>query len=160
MATAVTEANRNGHGRSAADYKVRACGAAEGSGVPELTMNLVSVAKVSEKASVFFKGSECTIKAGSCILKAVKADGLYRLRAQSTTVNHALVSARRPKETPELWHARYGHLSYAALHQMAKKDMVNGRHLDADDCRRASEKVCEPCVMASLQRDPFGVQIR
>ncbi|RVW42706.1 Retrovirus-related Pol polyprotein from transposon TNT 1-94 [Vitis vinifera] len=50
----------------------------------------------------------------------------------------------------DLWHCRYGHLSWNGLKVIQQKNMVEGLPK-----LKASQKVCENCLVGKQHRDPF-----
>ena len=60
----------------------------------------------------------------------------------------------RPKESPQLWHERYGHLGYENLARLTS--MVEGIHVSSEEFQAAgSEGMCESCVLGKQPRSPF-----
>jgi hypothetical protein len=49
-----------------------------------------------------------------------------------------------------MWHERFGHLNFRALHKLSRGDMVKG----LPDTGQV-EQVCEDCVLAKQKRAPF-----
>jgi transposase InsO family protein len=50
----------------------------------------------------------------------------------------------------DLWHCRYGHLSWNGLKVLQQKNMVKGL-----PSFKASQKICENCLVGRQHRDPF-----
>ena len=64
--------------------------------------------------------------------------------------------ARVSKESPQLWHPRFGHLGYDNLARLQTKDMVTGIATTANDFKAAGAgPPCEPCALGKAQRAPF-----
>ena len=127
--------------------------------VPEAGVNLLSIRRVVDSgASVEFADGTCSItKGGKLLMTAQQRDGLYCLkgrRAPQAAGNTAL-AATSSTETAQLWHERYGHLSYSSLSQLVKQNMVDGLHVPATDFERAGEDVCGTCTQAKQARHPF-----
>ena len=57
------------------------------------------------------------------------------------------------EDEAQLWHCRYGHLSYKGLKTLYNKKMVRGLPLIT-----APTKVCEGCMLGKHHRDPFPKQ--
>lgn len=54
------------------------------------------------------------------------------------------------EEAAWLWHARYGHLNFRALRELATKEMVDGLPRIC-----GVEQVCDGCVLGKHHRRPF-----
>lgn len=61
----------------------------------------------------------------------------------------------KPKETPELWHARYGHLGSDNLSKLVDKQMVTGINLKSTDIKASSTVPCDSCAVGKSTRLPF-----
>ena len=61
--------------------------------------------------------------------------------------------AARKEDESWRWHERYGHLSFEALHQLGKQEMVRGTPVI-----KHAEQVCDTCVTTKLRRKPFPQQ--
>ena len=61
------------------------------------------------------------------------------------------------KETPELWHRRFGHLGYDNLLKLKKINMVEGISVPAEDFQQQQERkpFCEACICSKQHRLPF-----
>ena len=61
------------------------------------------------------------------------------------------------KETPELWHRRFGHLGYDNLLKLKKNNMVEGILVPAEDFQQQQEQkpFCEACIRSKKHRLPF-----
>ena len=129
--------------------------------VPEATDNLLSVRRATEVGVDFtFSSSGCKVsKGGTTLLTApCKGDNIYYLAGEcqkSSTAAAALLS-RASKETPELWHRRFGHLGYTNLAKLQQNEMVTGININAEAFKAAGENgLCEPCVLGKQHRLPF-----
>ena len=121
--------------------------------VPAASANLLSVSHATKQgAQVQFTQDECRIHLGSTtVLTAQRSNGLYCFK--DTSQRHMFLTAT--EEDPELWHRRFGHLGYLNLAKMQQLNMVSGIAVQAEDFKRANDKVCEPCIMAKQTRTPF-----
>jgi len=61
----------------------------------------------------------------------------------------------KPKETPQLWHARLGHLGTNNLAKLVDKNMVSGINLKPSDIKATSETPCDSCAVSKSTRLPF-----
>jgi hypothetical protein len=122
--------------------------------VPTAAANLFSIPHAAIKGAQFiFNMDSCFIKFGDHILaEAKRHNGLYCING--TTQESALLTAT--KESPELWHRRFGHLGYDNLAKLRDKGMVSGINVQAQDFKAANSSVCEPCIMAKQSRAPFN----
>ena len=124
--------------------------------IPEATENLISV-RHATKNGLEFKFCEDRCEIGQCGRIVATApcygDAIYYLTGDSPQAT-ALV-ARRHKETPQLWHQRFGHLSYDNLARLPS--MVTGINITAEEFKTAGTQgeLCEPCAMGKQHRSPF-----
>ena len=125
--------------------------------VPSAAANLFSISSATAGGATFqFSSTGCVIRhSGRHVATAARAsNGVYRIHAQQ--VAPAALAARvLPKETPELWHRRFGHLGYDNLAKLVQGDMVHGIHVPANDFKGRKADVCEPCIMAKHHKAPF-----
>ena len=64
-----------------------------------------------------------------------------------------LCLAARKDDQAWLWHERYGHLQFDALHKLCKDDMVRGMPVIKHDGH-----LCDTCVITKQRRAPFPAQ--
>ena len=129
--------------------------------IPEAMENLISVRHATKRGLDFkFRANGCEISLnGSKVAVAPSTgDAIYYLTgwSEGTTAeaNPAMVS--RPKETPQLWHERFGHLGYDNLARLP--GMVTGLHTTAKEFKKAASEengFCEPCVLGKQHKSPF-----
>jgi transposase InsO family protein len=126
--------------------------------VPDLQYNLFSLATAMDAgAAASFDDNLCSIKIGGrTVLTATRCGGLYTLDAAATTGERALLTVNKViSDKADLWHRRYGHLSYGALSRLQREDMVEGLDATAAEFKAAGSKTCEPCIMGKQHRQPF-----
>ena len=129
--------------------------------IPEATENLVSVRHATRYGLDFkFCRDRCEIgQHGRTVAVApCTGDAIYYLSGWSEVQQEAAqtaLAANSTKETPELWHKRFGHLGYENLARLTS--MASGISITADEFREAgeSEGFCEPCAMGKQHRQPF-----
>jgi transposase InsO family protein len=125
--------------------------------VPGATVNLFSVEQATCIGAVIkFKNGRCKVtKNDKLALNVECCGGVYKFKTSYPSVNlHALIA--KTKETPELWHRRFGHLGYNNLAKLVKADMVTGITVTAPEFQTALDsKVCEPCILAKHHKLPF-----
>ena len=134
--------------------------------IPEASENLLSVRYATQRGLDFtFTSSDCKIRQGDTILASApshKSD-IYYLSGECLTPamdDPALTgqahAATTPKETPQLWHKRFGHLGYDNLAKLQTHGMVTGISTTADEFSAASRSsLCESCVLGKQHRLPF-----
>lgn len=119
--------------------------------IPSLRSNIVSLGQLDEN------GCKITIEGGvMCIL-----DRSRKILARVTRTGNRLYTVRLQIASPVsllaqkddvawLWHGRYGHLHFRALHSLAHKGLVRGmppvEHV---------EEFCDGCAMGKQHRTPF-----
>jgi hypothetical protein len=141
--------------------------------IPEASENLLSVRYSTQRGLTFtFTSSDCKIKHGDTILACAPSQNsdIYYLSGEcitpsmdafcATLLKPALTAtqayAATHKETPQLWHKRFGHLSYDNLAQLRARDLVTGISTTPDEFRSAGAgDLCESCVMGKQHRFPF-----
>ena len=129
--------------------------------IPEATENLISVRHATKRGVEFlFRKDRCEIASNGHTLATApcKGDAIYYLSGWSERLAGermpALVS--RTKESPQLWHERFGHLGYDNLARAV--GMVTGIHTSVEEIQAAADGVaglCEPCVLGKQHRSPF-----
>lgn len=128
--------------------------------IPEATENLISVRHATRRGLDFkFCRDRCEIGGNGQTLAVAPCagDAIYYLTGWSTTTAAAqtALTARSTKESPQLWHKRFGHLGYDNLARLPS--MVTGMHTTADEflAAGATDDFCEPCTMGKQSRLPF-----
>ncbi len=116
--------------------------------VPDLSFNLVSVSKVSERGRIvrFVEtGCEFIDSQNKVLATATKCGSLFALNCQTTEqVNVAKVSL-------EVWHRRYGHLNGQSLRQLSSEKLVDG--FVHDGLKQIG--FCEPCTIGKHLRTAY-----
>lgn len=117
--------------------------------VPDLTTNLLSVAKISENQNtVQFDSSGCIYNSEKeLVAKGVISNGIYKL--DNSDVKCLLAASK--SVSLNLWHRRLGHMNYRDMCRM-RNGAVNGVTFDgqANDLKQ-----CEVCCMGKQPRLPF-----
>jgi hypothetical protein len=118
--------------------------------IPEASEYLISVRAATQRGLEFkFTADHSEIGQGGQALATAPChgDAIYYLSGQSP---HAALDGSamvaRTKETPELWHKRFGHLGYKNLKRLKELDMVTGITTTAAEFKTAGEdNMCAPC---------------
>lgn len=118
--------------------------------VPELTVNLLSVAQMVKSGNkVIFDQNGCSIIGANeeCIVKVQPVGGVYKFNVK--TSDCMLTSAT--SNNAATWHRRLGHLNYADLCRM-KNGIVDGIKFNdgADEIKN-----CVVCKQGKHSRPPF-----
>ena len=132
--------------------------------VPAMSMNLLSVSTITHSGcEVSFTGDTCRVKYdGDLLMEAHKRDGLYMMRLNAS----AMVSRGESSEldrasiAAELWHRRFGHLSYSSLDKLHSGGLVAGLNLAHGAFKSIRDDVCKPCMLSKQARQPFGTSTR
>ena len=123
--------------------------------VPGAAEQLLSVRQATRRGLSFkFMADACEIWQGDQVLATAPChgDSVYTLTGRAEQAHVARVS----KESPQLWHQRFGHLGYDNLARLQTKDMVTGIATTANDFKAAGAgPPCEPCALGKAQRAPF-----
>ena len=120
--------------------------------VPNLTYNLISVARATSMVErTVFSNAGCEfLNAGHVVATGTRIGELYYLNCRGTH-KVATVAQGHGVSQEELWHRRYGHLGIQSIKMLVREDMVNG--LTCDMTKDIS--VCEPCAEGKHHREKF-----
>ena len=89
------------------------------------------------------------LKHGRLLAEAKASCGIYGM--QSVSANAVLTA----KESPELWHMRFGHLQgYDNLARLAAGSMVQGMTTTAAELKAAGQEACDTCITAKQHKQP------
>jgi hypothetical protein len=119
--------------------------------LPRLTANIISVGQLDEG------GFEVLVEEGvmrirdeerRLLAKIPRSPG--RLYVLEVTIARPVCLAARSDATAWTWHARFGHINFAALRKMAREGLVRGLPLLSQ-----VEQVCEACLAGKQRRAPF-----
>lgn len=114
--------------------------------------NLLSIGKLDDGgARITIENGEMTVAhAGETIFVAKKVGGIYwaSFEVLKPTANLALAV----KESNELWHRRFGHISMRSILTMNKQGAVKGLDNKVTD----DLDFCSCCVRSKKTRDPFN----
>ena len=133
--------------------------------VPDATINLFSTRQViNSGGQVKFLANKCIVSmGGSIFLEGVsQQDGLTVIKPiKHPSVKQqpaiAMTATAASKQTPELWHRRFGHLGYNNLFQLVDKQMVDGIAVSAQSIKAQQEQqpLCQACTLGKQRRLPF-----
>ena len=122
--------------------------------IPKLTKNLLSVpAMALIGAEIQFHKDQCLVRKNG---QEFYIESL--LRDKLNIVNPTKfpqVSRENSASSLAVWHCRLGHLNYAYINQLVKKEMIDGMNCDSDT---QLQKECEACVHGKMQKKPFSKQ--
>ena len=113
--------------------------------VPSAAANLLSIPRaVNMGISFNFSGRECTISKDTQLLAtAIFSNELYHLGSPTAPAASASIAV-----DAQLWHRRFGHLSYSSMARLQRDGMVLGIQPTPADFEQAGAAVCAPCVAA------------
>jgi transposase InsO family protein len=122
--------------------------------IPGAVANLFSVQQATKGgASVSMDSASCTIShSGNVIAQAADIGGIYGFNAVYKQEEIAMLATA--KETPTLWHRRFGHLGSDNLAKLVNDNMVTGINVNAAEFTQAPH-LCEPCILGKQHRHPF-----
>ena len=122
--------------------------------IPKLKSNIISLGQLEEAG--------CDVRLRNGRLTVVDSEGTLIISAPRTnnrlyTLKNAVVSPvclhMNLEDKNWLWHARFGHLNFRALRDLASKGMVEG--MPTVD---RVEQVCDGCTFGKQHRIPFPHQ--
>lgn len=124
--------------------------------VPELSYNLVSVAKVSQKGKIvkFTKNACYVLNKHNMIAKAAKVGSLYQLNCRPRQESAHIAMKSELKE--DVWHRRYGHLGVGSLQRLAREQLTDGFDFDVSH----ELAFCETCPQGKQHRTKFPTSSR
>lgn len=119
--------------------------------IPELKSNLLSIEHLQQKGlTIVFQPDSCKIfhKENGLIIHSK----MSRNRMFVVIVGILIPNFFKESEydNTQLWHRRYGHLSFKGLNLVIQKNMVMGFPALQD-----SKKVCGECMVGKHHRDSF-----
>ena len=121
--------------------------------IPELKNNLLSIGQLQEKGLVIlFQHGRCKIyhsERGLIMETAMSSNRMFMLLTTSLSSVSSCFSTTT-EDIAQLWHCRYGHLSFKGLKTLEQKKMVNGLPQ-----LNSPSGLCEDCLVGKQQRDPF-----
>ena len=121
--------------------------------VPELKNNLLSIGQLQEKGlSILIKNGKCKVshpERGQIMKIDMKGNRMFVLTATKAPLNPTCFQMKLEEES-QLWHNRFGHLSYTGLKTLSSKQMVNG--LPAVTVPR---EICTYCLTGKQHRKPM-----
>jgi hypothetical protein len=121
--------------------------------VPDLKNNLLSIGQLQEKGlTVLIQRGICKIfhkEKGLIMETTMTHNRMFTVHARYTPKELKCFSSLITDQT-DLWHCRYGHLSWNGLKVLQQKNMVKGL-----PPFKASQKICENCLVGRQHRDPF-----
>ncbi|CAH9133317.1 unnamed protein product, partial [Cuscuta epithymum] len=120
--------------------------------VPGMKKNLLSVSQLTRSGKYVVFGPDYVKvyrhlqENEEPIMEGRRVESIYVMSAQT-----AYVDKTRKNETPDLWHARLGHVSYKKLKVMMKKEMLKGLpKLEIHD-----DVVCAGCQYGKAHQLPY-----
>ena len=128
--------------------------------VPEATVNLFSTRQaMNSGAQITFRDNRCFVSSDDTMtMEGVsQRDGTMVIRQSRQQPTYALAATTAAKQSPELWHRRFGHLGYDNLFKLKNKHMVEGISVPAEAFKEQQQQkpFCEECKMAKQHRLPF-----
>ena len=121
--------------------------------VPNLSYNLLSVAKASQKGKIVkFTKSACYMldKRHKMVAKATKIGSLYHLDHKPNQEQASFAEKADTKE--DIWHKRFGHLGMGSLQKLAREELADG--FDFDTTGKLT--FCESCPQGKQHRTKFS----
>ncbi len=128
--------------------------------VPEATVNLFSTRQaMNSGAQVTFRDNRCFVSSHNTVMMEgiSQRDGTMVIRQDKYQPTYALAATTAAKQSPELWHRRFGHLGYDNLFKLKNKHMVEGISVPAEAFKEQQQQkpFCEDCTLAKQHRLPF-----
>jgi hypothetical protein len=127
---------------------------------PSANVNLASLSKFLNKGAVLHgEGKKMTLQMEGVNFLQAENKGTD-LMIIKTVKPHTQVFTSNQGEQCRLWHRRFCHAGKETLAQIAKDSLVEGLPVIVEGLRKASEGLCEDCVMGKQTRKPFHPSIR
>ncbi|KAM7502462.1 hypothetical protein LguiB_001366 [Lonicera macranthoides] len=119
--------------------------------VPDLKNNLLSVGQLQERGlAILIQNGECRLyhpKRGLIMQTTMTANRMFLLSASVVRETPACLQTTA-EDSLELWHKRFGHLSYTNLRTLQYKEMVKGL-----PCFKAETIICTECLVGKQHRE-------
>ncbi|CAJ2629918.1 unnamed protein product [Trifolium pratense] len=119
--------------------------------IPGLKNNLLSIGQLQQKGlTIIFKHDYCKVyheERGLIMSTKMTANRMYVVHA-AITIPMCLKTSKL--DNNELWHCRYGHLSFKGLNTLVKKQMVEGLPQLKDE-----QSTCKHCLTGKQHREPI-----
>ena len=124
--------------------------------IPSLKCNIISLGQLEEAGCrveidngvmQVFERRQAVQQHRGILIRAERRNRLYVMRPKLTS---PVCLLSKMEEAAWLWHARYGHLNFRSLHELASKEMVQGLPRI-----RGVEQVCDGCVLGKQHMTPF-----
>lgn len=119
--------------------------------IPSLKSNIINIGQLSEKGCKIVIEDDYLLlyDPGRRLLARVKR-ARNRLYILDLSLTRPICLMANTGDAAWIWHARYGHLNFDALHKLARKNMVVG--LPQID---HIEQICDGCLIGKQRRKPF-----
>ena len=121
--------------------------------VPDLRVNLMSVAKMTEKGNkvIFEKNAAIVVgDDGRIQLKPDRIGDLYYIREEKEDVRHVDCEQSDAAKV-KLWHERLGHLNVKDLTRLIKEEKIPEIKVKEE----VKMDICEICIQGKLYSSPF-----
>jgi hypothetical protein len=137
--------------------------------IPSNAMCLFSVKRVSgRRGTTVFHDDKCMIYQGQVLVFHTVKDPhsnylsnpiLENKNAQDLlppgfTLPACAMISHVQNVSAQIWHARYGHLSYRNLEKLMKKTLVLGMNGDPKELHDSIGEFCEECTLANAKTKP------
>jgi transposase InsO family protein len=120
--------------------------------VPDLKNNLLSVGQLQERGlTLLIQNGTCKLyhpRRGLIMQTKMTANRMFVLLASVVFQETSAFLQSATEDNSQLWHHRFGHLSYKGLRTLQYKQMVKGLPLV-----KASDKSCTECLVGKQHRD-------
>lgn len=120
--------------------------------VPDLKNNLLSIGQLQERGlEILIKSNQCSIyhpTRGLIIRSNMTSNRMFIVLSRKQSAKQELCLNTDVQDQSQLWHRRYGHLSYIGLKTLKNKEMVRGLPSFSE-----TEVICTDCLKGKQQRD-------
>nr|KYP35468.1 Retrovirus-related Pol polyprotein from transposon TNT 1-94 [Cajanus cajan] len=124
--------------------------------IPNLMNNLLSIGQLQQKKlKIIFDDDKCRVyhkEKGLLMTSYMANNRMFPIKAKLVITEAACIQTSNVDST-EMWHKRYGHLSYGGLKLLNQKAMVKGLPE-----LKEMDKVCPECAVGKQHRDAISKQ--
>nr|KYP40819.1 Retrovirus-related Pol polyprotein from transposon TNT 1-94 [Cajanus cajan] len=124
--------------------------------IPNLMNNLLSIGQLQQKKlKIIFDDDKCRVyhkEKGLLMTSYMANNRMFPIKAKPVITEAACIQTSNVDST-EMWHKRYGHLSYGGLKLLNQKAMVKGLPE-----LKEMDKVCPECAVGKQHRDAISKQ--
>lgn len=125
--------------------------------VPDISKNLFSIGLSTDHGAIgTFEKYEMTLRKNNNVVARGWRPGVGLYRLHMKAIVRAEANIVSSIEAPlNVWHERFGHVSYRTVGGLARGNAVTGIEVIDQNLKIENESFCEACVLGKMSRQPF-----